>query len=265
MACVGSALGLRCTVRALAAEGRSRRNWLVTASVAIASGIWTMHFVAMLGFGVSGSAIRYDVPLTLLSLVVAMAVVGAGVFTVGYGRSRWRSLLLGGLGTGLGVGVGAMHYLGMAALRLNGTVRYETPMVVLSLVIAVVAATAALWAALTVRGTAGAAIASLVMGVAVSSMHYTGMAAVRIELAPGRVVLDGVTAMEFVFPLTVVLGSFLFLASAFVALSPTAKESAEAAEAAAAAPLHPTDAPASAPTSAPASAPTSAPASTPVA
>ncbi|MEU4269540.1 MHYT domain-containing protein [Streptomyces sp. NPDC026092] len=245
MACVGSALGLRCTVRALATEGRSRRNWLVTASVAIASGIWTMHFIAMLGFGVAGSAIRYDVPLTLLSLVVAMAVVGAGVFTVGHGRNRWRSLLLGGLGTGLGVA--AMHYLGMAALRLNGTVGYDPPLVVLSLVIAVVAATAALWAALTVRGAAGAVIASLVMGVAVSSMHYTGMAAVMIELAPRRTVLDGVTATEFVFPLAVVLGSFLFLASAFVALSPTARESAanaEAVEAAAVASLDTADVPA---------------------
>ncbi|MFJ3583005.1 MHYT domain-containing protein [Streptomyces sp. NPDC090127] len=221
MACVGSALGLRCTVRALAAEGRSRRNWLLTATAAIGSGIWTMHFIAMLGFGVAGSAIRYDVPLTVLSLVVAMAVVGAGVLTVGYGRSRARSLLLGGLGTG--IGVGAMHYLGMAALRLNGSVGYDPTLVALSLAIAVAAATAALWAALEVRGTAGAVIASLVMGIAVSSMHYTGMAAVRITLAPAREALDGVTAMDFVFPLAVVLGSFLFLASAFVALSPTAR------------------------------------------
>ncbi|MFC5804265.1 MHYT domain-containing protein [Streptomyces formicae] len=232
MACIGAALGLRCTVRALATDGSSRRNWLVTASVAIGSGIWTMHFIAMLGFGVAGSAIRYDVPLTLLSLLVAVAVVGAGVFTVGYGSSRWRSLLLGGLGTGLGVG--AMHYLGMAALRLHGSVGYDLPMVVLSLAVAVGAATAALWAALVVRGAAGAAVAALVMGAAVCSMHYTGMAAVRIELDPGRGALDGATAMEFIFPLAVLLGSFLFLASAFVALSPTAREAAESAEATAA-------------------------------
>ncbi|MFJ6631816.1 MHYT domain-containing protein [Streptomyces sp. NPDC091376] len=239
MACTGAALGLRCTVRALAAEGRSRRNWLVTASVAIGSGIWTMHFIAMLGFGVEGTAIRYDVPLTLLSLLVAMAVVGAGVFTVGYGRHRGRSLLLGGLGTGLGVG--AMHYLGMAALRLHGSVGYDLPMVAASLGIAVAAATAALWAALVVRGAAGAVVAALVMGAAVCSMHYTGMAAVRIRLGPGQGVLDGATAMEFVFPLAVLLGSFLFLASAYVALSPTAREDAESAEAAAASLLADTD------------------------
>ena len=85
MACIGAALGLRCTVRALGATGRSRRNWLITAASAIGTGIWTMHFVAMLGFAVSGTDIRYDVPLTVLSLLVAMAVVCAGVFAVGLG------------------------------------------------------------------------------------------------------------------------------------------------------------------------------------
>ncbi|WP_425508085.1 MHYT domain-containing protein [Streptomyces bathyalis] len=226
MACVGSALGLRCTVRALAASTPgSRRNWLLTAALAIGSGIWTMHFVAMLGFGVSGSAIRYDVPLTVLSLLVAVLVVGAGVFTVGQGSSRVSYLLMGGLGTG--VGVAAMHYIGMAALRLHGGVDYDPVLVGLSVLIAVAAATAGLWAALTVHGAAGATAASLVMGLAVSSMHYTGMAAVSIQLSPGRAVLSGATATEFIFPLTVVLGSFLFLTSAFVALSPTAQQRRE--------------------------------------
>jgi NO-binding membrane sensor protein with MHYT domain len=81
MACIGAALGLRCTVRALGASGRSRRNWLRTAASAIGTGIWTMHFVALLGFSVGGTDIRYDVPLTMLSLLVAMVVVGAGVFS----------------------------------------------------------------------------------------------------------------------------------------------------------------------------------------
>ncbi|GHJ39747.1 membrane protein [Streptomyces sp. TS71-3] len=225
MACVGGALGLRCMVRALAATGTSRRNWLAMASLAIGSGIWTMHFVAMLGFSVSGSAIRYNVPLTVLSLLVAILVVGAGVFTAGYGRSRTRSVLLGGLGTGLGVA--AMHYIGMAALRLHGDVGYSPLLVTLSVLIAVAAATAALWAALTVQGTSAAAGASLVMGVAVSGMHYTGMAAVSVRLAPGQAELQGATATEFIFPLAVVLGSFLFLTSAFVALSPTAQQRME--------------------------------------
>ncbi|MET9729040.1 MHYT domain-containing protein [Streptomyces zaomyceticus] len=224
MACVGAALGLRCTVRALDATGRSRRNWLLTAASAIGTGIWTMHFVAMLGFGVTGTDIRFDVPLTILSLVVAMAVVGVGVFAVGYGRDRVRSLLVGGLTTG--VGVASMHYLGMAALRLHGDVRFDPLLVGVSVLIAVVAATAALWAALNIHSPAAVAVASLVMGAAVSSMHYTGMFAVRVDVAPSGASLPGATVMQFIFPLAVGLGSYLFITSAFVALSPTAKERA---------------------------------------
>jgi NO-binding membrane sensor protein with MHYT domain len=222
MACIGAALGLRCTVRALGASGRSRRNWLLTAASAIGTGIWTMHFVAMLGFSVSGTEIRYDVPLTILSLLVAMVVVGAGVFAVGYGRDRGRALFLGGLTTGLGVA--SMHYLGMVALRLHGDVNFDPMLVAISVVIAVVAATAALWAALNIKSPVAVAVASLVMGVAVSSMHYTGMIAVSVRVSPSGEALPGATAMQFIFPLAVGLGSYLFLTSAFVALSPTAGE-----------------------------------------
>ncbi|PZH14242.1 hypothetical protein C1I97_11045 [Streptomyces sp. NTH33] len=222
MACIGAALGLRCTVRALAATGRSRRNWLITAASAIGTGIWTMHFVAMLGFGVSGTDIRYDVPLTLLSLIVAVAVVCAGVFAVGYSRDRGRALFLGGLTTGLGVA--SMHYLGMAAVRLHGDVSYDPVLVALSVAIAVLAATAALWAGLNIKSPLAVAVASLVMGAAVSSMHYTGMFAVSVRVTPSDTVLPGATAMQFIFPLAVGLGSYLFLTSAFVALSPSAGE-----------------------------------------
>ncbi|MFD9904565.1 MHYT domain-containing protein [Streptomyces sp. NPDC059063] len=229
MACVGAALGLQCTVRALGTTGRSRRNWLITAASAIGTGIWTMHFVAMLGFGVSGTQIRYDVPLTLLSLLVAMAVVGAGVFAVGYGRERGRALALGGLTTGLGVA--SMHYLGMAALRLHGDVRYAPVLVALSVLIAVVAATAALWAALNIKSPLAVTVASLVMGGAVSSMHYTGMLAVSVRVTASGAALPGATTMQFIFPLAVGLGSYLFLTSAFVALSPSAGERAASASA----------------------------------
>lgn len=234
MASIGAALGLRCTVRALAATGASRRNWLLTAASAIGTGIWTMHFVAMLGFHVTGTEIHYNVPLTVLSLLVAMLVVGAGVFAVGYGKARGRSLVLGGLTTGLGVA--SMHYLGMAALRLHGRIGYDPLTVGLSVAIAVVAATAALWAALNIRAGAAVAVASLVMGLAVSSMHYTGMLAVSVRVTPSDQALPGATALQFIFPLAVGLGSYLFITAAFVALSPTADERAATASASASRP-----------------------------
>jgi NO-binding membrane sensor protein with MHYT domain len=93
-----------------------------------------------------------------------------------------------------------------------------------SVLIAVVAATAALWAGLNIKSPLAVTVASLVMGVAVSSMHYTGMFAVKVHVNPSGEALPGATAMQFIFPLAVGLGSYLFITSAFVALSPTADE-----------------------------------------
>jgi NO-binding membrane sensor protein with MHYT domain len=228
MACVGAALGLRCMVRALATTGRARRNWLLNGAIAIGTGIWTMHFIAMLGFHVTGTDVRYDVPLTVLSLLVAIAVVGIGVFAVGYSRSKVLAVLVGGVVAG--VGVAAMHYVGMAAMRLSGMVSYDPAIVGLSVAIAVVAATAALWATLTIRGPAAAFGASLVMGVAVSAMHYTGMAAVSVHVHATDAQVSGATPMQFIFPLTVLLGSYLFLTSAFVAISPSAPQKSDSAD-----------------------------------
>ncbi|MBN0043493.1 hypothetical protein JS756_05120 [Streptomyces actuosus] len=107
MVSAGAALGLRRAVRGLGSTGRARRDRPLTAASAIATGIWTVHFVAMLGFAVSGTAIRYDVPLTVLSLLVAVIVVCTGVSAFGCGRDRTRALLVGGPTTGLGVATGA--------------------------------------------------------------------------------------------------------------------------------------------------------------
>jgi len=233
MACVGSALGLRCTVRALDASGRSKRNWLLTAAVSIGAGIWTMHFIAMLGFAVTGTEIRYAVSLTLLSLVIPILFTWAGMLIVGYGRSRTVSLSLGGAVTGFGVV--AMHYTGMAAMRLNASLNYNIGTVALSVLIAVAAATAALWAGLTIRGPVAAIGASMIMGVAVTAMHYTGMRAAEVSVAAqtvasGHVPGGGATAMAFILPMIVCLGSTLFLTSAFVALSPTGSQARDADE-----------------------------------
>ncbi|MBW8797730.1 MAG: hypothetical protein JF597_30350 [Streptomyces sp.] len=183
MACLGGALGLRCIVRSLYHHGESwRPGWLALGAASIGCGIWTMHFIAMIGFHVQQATIRYDVGLTLLSLAVAILVVGIGVFAVGYRGATPGTLWTAGVVTGLGVA--AMHYLGMAALRLDGTIHYDGVTVALSVLIAIAAATAALWAAVSVRGFTASLGASLVMGLAVSGMHYTAMAAVSVDVHP---------------------------------------------------------------------------------
>jgi NO-binding membrane sensor protein with MHYT domain len=218
MACLGGALGLRCTVRSLFNAQSFKPGWLALGAASIGCGIWTMHFIAMMGFQVEEVRVRYDAGLTLLSLAVAIVVVGAGVFTVGYRGARPGVLALSGALTGLGVAT--MHYLGMAALRLDGDIRYDTVTVALSVAIAVVAATAALWAAVTVRGFLASLGASLVMGVAVSGMHYTAMSAVSVHVHAGGGSWAGDSPTALLLPMLLGPVAFLLLAGVVVMFDP---------------------------------------------
>ncbi|MHC5903010.1 MHYT domain-containing protein [Streptomyces sp. S6] len=184
MACIGSMLALRCTTRSLRRAGGERRwGWLALGAISLGCGIWTMHFIAMIGFTVDGQLMNYDVGQTMFSLLVAIVVVSVGVFLVGYRGAGVVNLAIAGTVTGLGVA--AMHYMGMGALQVGGGLRYDTGIVVLSIVIAIVAATAALWAAVSISAVWATLGASLVMGAAVSAMHYTGMSAVSVHAAHG--------------------------------------------------------------------------------
>jgi NO-binding membrane sensor protein with MHYT domain len=230
MSSLGCFLGLRCTTRARASHGAPRVRWLLLATVSIATtGIWVMHFVAMLGFTIPGQTITYSVPVTVLSMVIAVIVVGIGLLIVGFGSSGWRTLLLGGLIIGLGVA--SMHYIGMAAMKMPDTVRYNNSVVVLSVVIAVVAGTAALWAALRLVAVWSTLVASLIMGVAVSGMHYTGIAAMHVygTQDPGMLAAmsGGVSAQAFLLPLIIGISLLAFVLTVIISLSPTEAEMRE--------------------------------------
>lgn len=215
---LGALLGLTCTSKARSTEATGRRAWyLLLAAWAIGgTGIWVMHFMAMLGFGVSGTEIRYDIPLTTVSAIIAITVVGIGLFVVGFGRVRLVKILLGGAFTGLGVA--AMHYTGMAAMRLDGEVNYDRVLFAASVAIAVVAATVALWLAVTVRRPAAIIGSALVMGVAVTGMHYTGMYAMEVHLHDTSSPLTGATVFVLVLPiLLLVLLVLVALISALLA------------------------------------------------
>jgi NO-binding membrane sensor protein with MHYT domain len=227
MSCLGAFLGLRCTTRARAYSGRARARWLALAAVSIGvTGIWVMHFIAMLGYTIPGETIRYNVPITVLSMLLAVAVVGVGLFIVGFGGDGYRPLLIGGVIAGLGVA--SMHYMGMAALRMAATMTYDLPLLGVSVVIAVVAATAALWAALRLHGIWSTLGAAMIMGVAVSGMHYTGMAAMTIHAAAragtGMLMGGDATAEGFLLPLIIGISVLSFALTATIVLSPSAEE-----------------------------------------
>jgi NO-binding membrane sensor protein with MHYT domain len=225
MSCQGAFLGLRCAARARAHQDRARLAWLVGAAVSIgALGIWVMHFIAMLGFAVPGETIRYNVPVTLLSMVIAVVVVFTGLLIAASGRQGPVRLVVAGTTTGLGVA--SMHYTGMAAMRMRTGMSYDRVLFALSVLIAIVAATAALWAALRLRGASAALAASLIMGVAVSGMHYTGMAAMRVWPAGigTPMAMDGATAGSFLLPLIIAIAGVAFVLTATIAMSPSESE-----------------------------------------
>ncbi|HEY8473832.1 MAG TPA: MHYT domain-containing protein [Natronosporangium sp.] len=223
LAFLGSLLGLGCTNRARAVPARRRRaRWLVLGAISIGGvGIWLMHFMAMLGFAIPGSPVRYHPGLTALSLLIAVVTVGAGLFVIGIGRRTLPRLLAGGMLTG--TGVVAMHYTGMAALRIPGRISYESNLVVASVIIAVVAATVALWFAVSLRRGGPVTAAAVIMALAISGMHYTGMAAVRVALRDSITEVGGVSPLLLIIPITVLTAGAL-LATSFTALQAMTQE-----------------------------------------
>jgi NO-binding membrane sensor protein with MHYT domain/signal transduction histidine kinase len=155
------------------ARGRARALWLLTAAVSMGGGIWAMHFIAMLAF-IMPTPMSYDVWLTALSLIVAIIVTGIGFYVISGRGNAPPCIALSGIIMGLGI-VG-MHYTGMAATRGHAGLHYGGVYVVLSVVIAICASTAALWLAVRNTDLRQRLVAAVVMGFAISGMHYTAMA-----------------------------------------------------------------------------------------
>ncbi|MET4324531.1 PAS domain S-box-containing protein [Bradyrhizobium sp. i1.15.2] len=170
IAALASYTALDLATRMRAASGRARRSWLVAAAIAMGGGIWSMHFVGMLAFSLPGIEISYDPFLTLLSLVIPIVVAAAAFAVVG---RRPRALLASGFAMGLGIS--GMHYTGMAAMRMAALMEYDPRWVVLSILIAISASVVALWLAFRNTNAVQRLFAGLVMGLAVSGMHYAAM------------------------------------------------------------------------------------------
>ena len=175
-----AALGI--APRISAAEGAAAgRSWLVAGAVAMGIGVWAMHFIGMLAFRLP-VPVAYDVSITLLSMFPAIVASGVVLFVISHGRIRNRQLVLAGILMGLGIGT--MHYTGMAAMRMAAKVFYEPALFALSIIVAAVLATSALYINFLASRRNGRSPdhptrlgGALVMGFAVAGMHYTAMAA----------------------------------------------------------------------------------------
>ena len=205
--------------RVAAARGLARRVWLAAAAITMGGGIWSMHFVAILAFIVP-TPMSYDIGLTTLSLVVAMFVTGGGFYVISRHSGSPLRLVLSGIFMGLGIA--AMHYTGMAAMRGHAELSYDPLFVALSLVIAIGASTAALWLAFRTTDHLGQKlVAAVVMGLAISGMHYTAMrAAIFTAHSPvhepqGNSSLDQTSLALAVAGITFIILAFASVASLF--------------------------------------------------
>jgi NO-binding membrane sensor protein with MHYT domain len=144
IAALASYAGLAMSVSIANAESaRSRWLWLAGGSVAMGIGIWAMHFTGMLALTLP-APINYDVPVTVLSVIPAILASALAIRVMSGHGSRHRRYLIGG--TLVGAGIGAMHYIGMAAMRVEYCVHpYNPVLFALSIIVAVALGIAAFY------------------------------------------------------------------------------------------------------------------------
>jgi NO-binding membrane sensor protein with MHYT domain len=180
-AIAASYAGLDLAGRVTLARDRVRLAWLGGGAIAMGIGIWAMHFQGMLAFHMPVS-VEYHWPTVLVSLLVAVLASAVGLYVASSRKMGWVEALIGS--AVMSAGIAGMHYIGMAAMRLPAIAQYSPLLVMCSILLAIFFSVIALLLAFDLREETKWTVprrlgSATVMGVAVSAMHYTGMAAVR--------------------------------------------------------------------------------------
>jgi diguanylate cyclase len=174
----GSFVGLSLARGLDSAEGFRRRVALAGSAITLATGVWSMHFVAMLAANFP-SAVDYLVLPTLISFLICVIVVGVGAYAAhASGPPAFR------IGTGavaMGFGITLMHYVGMSAVHLAGPTSYAASYVVASIAVSIAASAFALWTIDSRPTRARLFLGAIALGLAISGMHYTAMAGMRLD------------------------------------------------------------------------------------
>ena len=179
IAVIASYASLGLAGRVTAAAGWTRAVWLLGGAAAMGTGIWSMHYIGMLAF-ILPVPVAYHWPTVLLSLFAAILASVIALYVVSRQRMDALRAFVGSVL--MGGGIASMHYIGMAAMRLPAMCRYDSVLVVLSVVLAFLISLAALWITFHFRGEKAKTglrkmAGAVVMGSAIPMMHYTGMAA----------------------------------------------------------------------------------------
>jgi PAS domain S-box-containing protein len=186
IAIAASYAALDLTGRVAAASGRVRLAWLSGGAIAMGFGIWAMHIKGMLAFHLS-VPVEYHWPTVLAGLLVAILASAVAVYVASRQKMGWHEALTGSLI--MGSGIAGLHYIGMAAMRLPAITRYSPLLIACSILLAVLFSLIALLMAFDLREETRWTVprrvgSAIVMGLAVSAMHYTGMAAASFIPAP---------------------------------------------------------------------------------
>ena len=179
IAIVASYAALDLTGRVTAARGRVRLAWLSGGAIAMGIGIWAMHFKGMLALRLP-VPVEYHWPTVLASLLVAILASAVALYVASRQKMGLVEALTGSIF--MATGIAGMHYIGMAAMRLPAITRYSSLLVTCSILLAILFSLIALLMAFDLREETRWSVprrlgSATVMGVAVSAMHYTGMAA----------------------------------------------------------------------------------------
>ena len=174
----GSFVGLSLAAEIDTATGSHRRLLLAGSAVTLATGVWSMHFVGMLAASFP-SAIDYLVLPTLASFLICVIVVGVGVYAAHEARLTKLRVALGAIAMGLGIS--AMHYVGMSAVHLAGPTYQEPGFVAASIIVSIAASAFALLTLGSRPTRLRLFVGAVVLGLAISGMHYTAMAGMRLD------------------------------------------------------------------------------------
>ena len=158
-------------------DGAMKFVWVGIAAISVGSGIWATHFIAMLSFS-AGMPTGYDIPLTLLSLMIAVSIVGGGLLYATVATRRSDAVLAGAI---VGIGISTMHYVGMTALLLGGEIKWDPLLVSSSLLLGMVLGSVALFVGTTSPVLIWRLRGALLLTVAICSMHFTAMGAAGLE------------------------------------------------------------------------------------
>src|SRR5580698_11561547 len=172
IAILGGYTGFGLAARIRGAPDVSHRVLLAGAAAFLAIGIWTMHFVGMLAEPLPGDAVYLVLP-TIISFLICALVVGISLFFVSIGEPSL--LRIASSAALLGVGIASMHYVGIHGLAGHFAIEHDSSMIVLSVVVAIVAAYGGLRAFLARQEGIRLIASSVAFGIAVSGMHYTAM------------------------------------------------------------------------------------------